>query len=198
MCGPCITISAVLDEYQLQPPRTLDELDAVAQRIVPPGTPQPIARYGFLPDPRRIWAWGIVFGGRFVDPASGEITSDSEPIVRACDWMASYGRRYGFEEVTRFRKGDQALPGAAFPLLEQRYALVMDGQWRVAEITAAAQRPTARRARAADRRRAAAAAAWWNGKRRLGERQFFCRAPRRPQSGRRLGIHEILERRRRP
>ena len=95
--------------------------------------------YGFLPDPRRIWAWGIVFGGRFWDPATGRITADSEPIVRAAEWIESYGQRYGFEQVIRFRKADQALPGAAFPLLEHRYVLVMDGQWRVAELAAAVQ-----------------------------------------------------------
>ncbi len=117
----------VLEEYGLSPPRTLAELNAIAERITPPGTGllgtgRPIERYGFLPDPRRIWAWGIVFGGQFYDPASGQITSDSEPIVRACEWMASYGEHYGHEQVLRYRKADQALPGAAFPLLEKRYA----------------------------------------------------------------------------
>ena len=127
----------VLDKFGLKPPQTLDDLDAIAERIVPPGTPGPIERYGFLPDPRRIWAWGIVFGGRFYDPATAAITSDGEPIQRACEWMESYGKRYGHEQLIRFRKADQALPGAAFPLLERRYAIIMDGQWRVAEIAAA-------------------------------------------------------------
>jgi multiple sugar transport system substrate-binding protein len=136
----------VLEEFGLRPPGTLDELDAIAQRIAPATGPnhggagdnrQPIQRYGFLPDPRRIWAWGIVFGGQFYDPATGQITSDSRPIQRAFEWMASYGERYGHEQVIRYRKSDQALPGAAFPLLERRYALVMDGQWRVAEVAAA-------------------------------------------------------------
>jgi multiple sugar transport system substrate-binding protein len=146
----------VLEEFGLKPPRALDELDAIARRIVPAadGSPprdsrrtaataepnrreQNSDRYGFLPDPRRIWAWGIVFGGRFYDPANGQITSDSEPILRACQWMASYGERFGYENVTRYRKADQALPGSAFPLLEKRYAAVMDGQWRVAEVAAA-------------------------------------------------------------
>ena len=125
----------VLAEFGLEPPQTLAELDRAAERIAPPGA-GPHARYGYLPDPRRLWSWGIVFGGRFYDPQSDRVTADSQPIVAALDWMASYSRRYGADEVARFRKGDQALPGAAFPLLEGRYAMIMDGQWRVAEIAA--------------------------------------------------------------
>jgi len=129
----------VLDEFGLSPPRTLDELDRTALRIAPPELSVSLRRYGFLPDPRRIWAWGIVFGGRFYDPATGDVTADGEPIVRALDWMASYSRRYGAEQVARFRKGEQALPGASFPLLQGRYVLVTDGQWRAADIAAAEQ-----------------------------------------------------------
>jgi multiple sugar transport system substrate-binding protein len=124
----------VLDAFGLSPPRTLDELDSAADRIAAAGGNQPRERYGYLPDPRRIWSWGIVFGGSFYDSRSGQVTADSEPIVAALDWMASYSRRYGADEVARFRKGDQALPGAAFPLFEGRYAMIMDGQWRVPQI----------------------------------------------------------------
>jgi multiple sugar transport system substrate-binding protein len=135
---------AALEEIGLAPPQTLAELDAIAERIASAGSSQPIERYGFLPDPRRIWAWGVVFGGRFYNPTTDQITADSDPILAAADWMADYGRRYGYAEVTRFRKGDQALPGAAFPLLQKRYAVVMDGQWRVAEIAAAVAAANAR------------------------------------------------------
>jgi multiple sugar transport system substrate-binding protein len=126
----------VLDTFGLDPPRTLAELDHAATAIAPPEADRPPERYGYLPDPRRIWSWGIVFGGRFYDPATGRVTADSPRVVAALDWMASYSRLYGADRVARFRKGDQALPGAAFPLLEGRYAMIMDGQWRVAEIAA--------------------------------------------------------------
>jgi len=133
-----------LAELGRGPPRTIAELDSLATEIAPPDSPGRRLRYGYLPDPRRIWAWGIVFGGRFYDPASGRVTADSAPIMRALDWMASYSRRYGARNVAAFRKGDQTLTGSAFPLLEGRYAMIMDGQWRVLEI-AAAQRAARRR-----------------------------------------------------
>ena len=117
---------AVLDELGLDPPRTIDELDSAALTITPPGQ-KPARRYGFLPDPRRIWAWGIVFGGQFYDPTTQRATCADEPIVAALEWMTSYSRRYGAENVVRFRTGDQALTGSSFPLLEGRYAMIMDG-----------------------------------------------------------------------
>jgi multiple sugar transport system substrate-binding protein len=125
----------VLRQHDLEPPRTIEEFDRAARTIAPPGN-KSLTQYGYLPDPRRLWSWGIVFGGSFYDTESGSVTADSPQIVAALDWMASYSRDYGAEQVARFRKGDQALPGAAFPLLEGRYAMIMDGQWRVSEIAA--------------------------------------------------------------
>lgn len=126
----------LLDQYGLAPPKTLAELDHIAFTIAPPDATEPPRRYGYLPDPRRLWAWGIVFGGRFYDPQTGRVTADDPQVVRALEWMTSYSRAYGPDRVTAFRKGDQALSGAAFPLLQGRYAVIMDGQWRVAEIAA--------------------------------------------------------------
>lgn len=128
--------TTLLDEAGLAPPRTLAELDTIAERLThlpQRGLPE---QFGYLPDPRRIWAWGIVFGGRFYDPLTGAITADSPPVVAALRWMKSYSDRYGADRAAAFRKGDQALTGAAFPLLQGRYAVIMDGQWRVREILA--------------------------------------------------------------
>jgi multiple sugar transport system substrate-binding protein len=126
----------VLRRYGLSTPGSIAELDALAERVAPPGIDAP-GQYAYLPDPRRIWAWGIVFGGRFYDPETGEITADSEPIVSALAWMASYSDRYGAQRVLAYRTGDQSLAGKTFPLLAGRYAAIMDGQWRVREIAEA-------------------------------------------------------------
>jgi multiple sugar transport system substrate-binding protein len=132
----------LLDEYQLSPPTTLRELDQIAvstTKFDETGKPQ---RFGFLPDPRRLPAWGAVFGGDFFDERTGRVTADSEPIVRSLEWMTSFRRRYGPVAVAAFRQGDQSLPGKSFPLLAGRYTMIMDGQWRVRDIVAsqAAQR----------------------------------------------------------
>ncbi len=121
------------------PPQSLEELDRMARTIAPPTLRGQRDHVGYLPDPRRLWAWGIVFGGRFYDEQTGEVLVDSDEVVRALEWMQSYARDYGAEQVSAFRKGDQALAGAAFPLLQGRYAMLMDGQWRVEEMEKAAE-----------------------------------------------------------
>ena len=126
----------LLDKYQLSPPTNLRELDRIAvstTKFDDRGMPR---RFGYLPDHRRLWAWGAVFGGDFFDEPSGRVTADSEPIARALEWMIGFRRRYGPVAVAAFRKDDQSLPGKSFPLLAGRYTMVMDGQWRVRDIVA--------------------------------------------------------------
>ena len=130
-----------LDAYDLKPPKTIAELNHIADTIAPPDDGGLSDEAGYLPDSRRIWAWGIVFGGRFYNEATGEVTADSEPIVRALEWMKSYCDQYGAAEVLSYRTGDQSLAGKEFPLLRPKYgyAVLMDGQWRVREMIAAAK-----------------------------------------------------------
>ncbi|MEM6656178.1 MAG: extracellular solute-binding protein, partial [Planctomycetota bacterium] len=137
----------LLDERGLSLPETTDDLDRLAVAIAPPAAGR-LDRVGYLPDARRLWAWGIVFGGRFYDPAAIDpadaITADSPPVLAALRWMAEPSRRYGPDRVAAFRTGDQGLTGAAFPLLaDRRYAAIMDGQWRVRDLVEAEE--TARR-----------------------------------------------------
>ncbi len=132
----------LLAEHGLSEPHSLEELDRIAETIAPSAGPTGRKRMGYLPDPRRIWAWGTVFGGNFADlqahQPSGIITADSPEIVAALEWMTGYSRRYGPSEVAAFRSGEQALTGAAFPLLaDRRYAVLMDGQWRVRDLAEA-------------------------------------------------------------
>lgn len=133
---------AGLDLIADRGPQTLAELDRLAEAITPAGS-SGFDRVGYLPDPRRLWAWGVVFGGRFADTEAGsaaqQITCDSPEVVAALEWMAGYSRRHGADRVAAFRSGDQALTGAAFPLLaDRRYAVIMDGQWRVRDLAEAA------------------------------------------------------------
>jgi multiple sugar transport system substrate-binding protein len=127
----------VLDQHGLRPPKSIDELDEIAAATTVIRSDGRVERFGYLPDSRRLWAWGIVFGGDFYDDATSEVTLGSQPIVQALKWMVSYRDRYGAAEVAAFRQGDQSLPGKTFPLLAARYTILMDGQWRVRDIVAA-------------------------------------------------------------
>lgn len=127
-----------LQRLQLSPPDTLAELDHIAAEFRrqrdPTTTPTPLhPTLGFLPNPRNLWAWGVVFGGRFYDQNSGRVTLDAAPIGEALRWMAQYGQQDGPLAIS-LRARDQSLPGKTFPLLTGRYACVVDGQWRVRDI----------------------------------------------------------------
>lgn len=126
----------MLDRYGLKPPLSIADLDHIARTIAPPEQTTPYEHHGFLPDSRRIWAWGPVFGGQFYNDSNGQVTLTSPEIEAALSWMASYRDQYGPSEIARFRHGDQSLPGKTFPLFAERYAVVMDGQWRVRDIRA--------------------------------------------------------------
>lgn len=130
----------LLDEHGLAAPQTPDNLMQIAQRLSLRDANGRQVRFGYLPDSRRLWAWGIVFGGDFYDSAQQRVTVNHPDIVRALDWMQSFSREFGAKQVAAFRTGDQSLPGKTFPLLpvgdspHGRYAMIMDGQWRVRDI----------------------------------------------------------------
>jgi multiple sugar transport system substrate-binding protein len=127
---------SLLDELNLAPPSTHQDLDRIAELATRYDADGRLVRCGYLPDPRRLWAWGVVFGGDFYDELTGRATVDSPQNVAALRWMTGYRERYGDHDVAAFRQGDQSLPGKTFPLLADRYAVVMDGQWRVRDIEA--------------------------------------------------------------
>lgn len=130
---------ALLKEHGLSPPTTIAELDELSEKLSQRDADGRLQRVGYVPDSRRLWAWGVVFGGEFYDDQNKKVTANGRSIVAALDWMASYGQRYSANEIAAFRQGDQSLPGKPFPLLAGRYALVMDGQWRVRDITKSQQ-----------------------------------------------------------
>ena len=125
----------LLTEAGESPPSTLEELDALANRLTPPGHDRR-ERYAFLPDARRLGAWGPVFGGGIFADEPDQVILDSPPNRAALEWMMRYRQRYGGDSLAAFRTGDQSLPGKTFPLLSGRYVLLMDGQWRVRDIRA--------------------------------------------------------------
>ncbi len=96
-----------------------------------------LTQVGYLPDPRRLWVWGSVFGGDFYDEQTGQVTAEDQQIIAALKWMKGYRDRLGANTVATYRQNDQSLPNKMFPLLADRYAIILDGQWRVRDIEAA-------------------------------------------------------------
>ncbi len=115
------------------PPVTLAQLGEIAKRDS--GDDSSIF---YLPDDRRLWAWGIVFGGDFYDEPTGRVTANDPKIVEALEWMVSYTRFHGRQKIRAFRSTNREA-GAGSMLLDGRYGLMMDGQWRIPELDMARQ-----------------------------------------------------------
>ncbi len=130
-----------LDQFECSVPQTIAELDQMTAAISPSNGDRSREFYAYLPDSRRLWAWGFVFGGDFYNSQTNEVELTAAEITSAAHWMQSYSHRYGPENIAAFRTGDQSLPGKAFPLLPLvdnqtigRYLMLMDGQWRTRDI----------------------------------------------------------------
>ena len=135
--------ASALDAAGLPAPRSIEQLDAIAEHFAAPGERALPCPVGYLPDSRRLWAWGPVFGGSFYDHRAQTATVEHPGNRAALTWMRSYQRRYGADNLASFRQADQSLPGKTFPLLPigddddvGRYIVMMDGQWRVRDIVA--------------------------------------------------------------
>ena len=128
-----------LDEREIKAPQTLEEFNQLCRKISPPGK-EPRDFYAYLPDSRRLWTWGYVYGGSFY---SGDRVTLSDPrIQKALDWMKQFGQWYGPDQISAFRRGDQSLPGKTFPLLpvndtdqHGRYIFALAGQWNTRDVT---------------------------------------------------------------
>lgn len=131
----------LLDQLGIPPPTSLPEFDKAVLRISPQDNPLQHGLIAFLPDPRRVWSWAYVFGGDFWDESTQTVTADSPPVVEAVEWMTRFSQAYGADFAARYRQTDQNLPGKIFAILPAqddqlygRYAMVLDGQWRVRDL----------------------------------------------------------------
>ncbi len=116
-----------------QPPRTIEELDAFADKLTKFGPNGELERMGFLP-----WSpwdmtfhWGIAFGGRWYDPETDQFTIAEDPhILESIRWQASYGKRYDPTKVEGFRLGLGQYMSANNPFYVGKVAMALEGEWQ--------------------------------------------------------------------
>lgn len=109
------------------PPRTLEELETLCAKLTLRKDGR-IQRVGLRPfDPVQLIA---ACGGRFLDPATGDVTADHPDIVRAARW---YRRlmdvQGGNEAVAGFSNGLANEMGSYNPFYLGQAAMVFTGQW---------------------------------------------------------------------
>ena len=113
-----------------QPPRSIEELDRMAEQLTVRGPNGEILRMGFMqmePDWWH-WSWGFFFGGTLWN-GSDRFTIDHPLNVEAYSWFASYPDRYGRKEVEAFRGGFGNFDSPENPFISGRVAMEMQGVW---------------------------------------------------------------------
>ncbi len=118
-----------------RPPRTLAELDEMAEKLTRYNENGHLVQVGFTPSEPGWWpwSWGYWFGGTLWD---GErVTFDSPENLAAWEWIQSYPEKYGAEELRRFQSGvtgQFASPQNAF--FAERVAMIVQGVWMASFI----------------------------------------------------------------
>jgi len=129
-----------------QPPRTMEELARFAEKLTIHDS-SGLRQAGFVP--WQPWdhspMWGLFFGGRWYDPATGLVCCDGDPnIVRMFEWQMGYARdprssenpSYAMdpEKILAFQSGFGSYMSANNPFYSGKLAMICEGEWQVTFI----------------------------------------------------------------
>jgi ABC-type glycerol-3-phosphate transport system substrate-binding protein len=113
-----------------RPPRTIEEMDAMAEKITRRGPDGRLVKAGFMPAEPGWWnwGWGRVFGGQLWDGET-KITANSPENVRAFAWVRSYSEKYGTSDLQTFRQGFGNFSSPQNAFLSEQVAMELQGVW---------------------------------------------------------------------
>jgi multiple sugar transport system substrate-binding protein len=112
------------------PPRTIEELDAIAAQLTVTDARGNLRRLGFFPNVSSIYFYA--FGGQLYDPETLEVTIDHPGNVAAMEWLARYYETYDINKIRRFQAGWGDLASPYNPFYRGQLAMQEGGQWEVA------------------------------------------------------------------
>jgi len=112
------------------PPRTLDDLDRMAEQLTKFDENGNLVQLGFTPAVPAAWpwAWGAWFGAVLWDADAG-ITFDTAANLQAYKWIESYSDKYGADKLRTFQSGFGNFSSPQNPFLSGKLAMVMQGVW---------------------------------------------------------------------
>ncbi|MDW8208514.1 MAG: ABC transporter substrate-binding protein, partial [Chloroherpetonaceae bacterium] len=118
------------------PPETIEELNALADKLTRRDASGRIIQAGFMPNEPDWWrwGWGFVFGGQLWD-GKGKITANSPENVRAFEWVQSFFKKYGVKDLQTFRSGFGNFSSPQNAFLAEKVAMQLQGTWMYNFIT---------------------------------------------------------------
>jgi multiple sugar transport system substrate-binding protein len=113
-----------------RPPETVAELDGFAEKLTQRDPESgALVQLGFLPQTPLWWAWAypIWFGGRLFD--GEKVTADGAANEAAFEWVASYAKRYGADDIKAFTSGLGNIASPQSGFLSGKLAMSLQGAW---------------------------------------------------------------------
>ncbi len=114
------------------PPKTMEELAAFADKITKVGADGKIEKIGFLPNQ----GWGHndlyvnMFGGFWYNPDGTQLTANSQPMIDSYLWQQQFFTKYGADKVQAFAAGfADAYMSPDYPFYTGKMAMYVDGEW---------------------------------------------------------------------
>ncbi|CAM4296054.1 ABC transporter substrate-binding protein [Paenibacillus alkaliterrae] len=115
------------------PPKTMAELDEMAEATFVKGKNGKYDEIGFIPWMNQgfLYTQGWNWGGEW--EKDGELTPNNPQIVKALDWMAGYAKKYDIENLTSFSTaiGQTGMN----PFWTGKVAFVFDGNWVLNDLS---------------------------------------------------------------
>ncbi|MBM7568216.1 ABC transporter substrate-binding protein [Paenibacillus sacheonensis] len=118
-----------------RPPKTLDELDRMAEKMFRQNEDGQYEQVGFVPWMNQAFfyvnAWNM---GGSLQNSAGELTPNAPANVKALQWMAGYAKKYDVARLTSFAEG---LGQTGVNLFwTNKVGFVYDGNWILDDLAA--------------------------------------------------------------
>ncbi len=115
------------------PPSTIEELDAAAEKLTKISSKGNIERMGFVPwldaAQENAYLWGWMFGTTFYNVEENKLQLNSQPLVNTLNWLKDYGEKYDPERIQAFSKGFGGAFSPDHPFFNGKVAMTVNGNW---------------------------------------------------------------------
>jgi len=113
-----------------QPPRSIAELESFNEKLIKRRPDGHLAACGYLPSEPGFWneTWGWWFGGELWD-GNKTITANSPGNIAAFEWLASYPKRFGVQDLLAFSNSFGNFASSQDAFFTGRVAMALQGPW---------------------------------------------------------------------
>ncbi len=113
-----------------KPPRTIDELNEMADKLTKRDEKGHVIRTGFMPGEPGWWnwSWGPFFGGKLWN-GKDKITLDSPENVKAFEWVQSFSKKWGASALQSFKSGFGSFSSPQNAFMMKQNAMEIQGVW---------------------------------------------------------------------